>query len=408
MVIDLRGIEKVTNEKYIPYYNGTKRYEVFYGGAGSGKSRFVGQKIIYKILLEKGHKILVIRKVANTLRNSCFSLINSYINSWGLSDFFKINKSDMSIICTINNNEILFKGIDDPEKIKSIDGITCIWIEEASELSFDDFTQLDLRLRGITENPKQIMISFNPISAEHWLKKRFFDKECEDTSILKTTYLDNRFLDDVYKKTLEDLKENNPSYYKIYCLGEWGNLEGLVYEKYKIVDKFPDDLQMVIYGVDFGFNDPTAIIKVGFYYNEVFIDEVFYKSGYTSGDVIDYLKREHFYLSKLIGFFETAEPDKIEEFKRAGFRVREAKKSIIDGINEVKKYRLNITKNSVNVIREIQNYTWDKDKNGKIQDKPIDSYNHAMDAMRYAIYTSAKPQNPQSSLYNYQKIEGAW
>ncbi|MDY2585008.1 PBSX family phage terminase large subunit [Helicobacter sp.] len=174
MVIDLSGIEKVVNKIYYPLLTNTSRYLVLYGGAGSGKSKFAGQKVLVQCLLAK-HKILVVRKVANTLRNSCFSLLCGYIAEWGLQGYFKINKSDMQILCLFNGSSILFKGMDDSEKIKSIDGITSIWIEEASELSLEDFTQLDLRLRGITKVHKQIILTFNPVSAEHWLKKRFFE-----------------------------------------------------------------------------------------------------------------------------------------------------------------------------------------------------------------------------------------
>ena len=314
----------------------------------------------------------------------------------------------MTMTC-FNGSVILFKGIDDPEKIKSIDGITGIWIEEASELSLEDFTQLDLRLRGITEVSKQIILSFNPVSAEHWLKKRFFEcAEAKDTSILKTTYLDNRFLDEKYKEVLEGLKETNPAYYKVYCLGEWGVLDGLVYEKYKVVDEMPKDLQLLVYGVDFGFNHPSAVVLVGFNFDELYIKEVFYKTGFTSAKMIEHLKHNHNYITRLTGYFETAEPDKLQEFREAGFMVQPAKKSIIDGINAVKKYRLNITRDSVNLLRELANYTWAKDKEGKSLDMPIDDYNHALDALRYAVYSTPKPTAPQSYLESYAKVEGAW
>lgn len=408
MTIDLSGIEKIVNPIYYPLFKNTSRYLVLYGGAGSGKSKFAGQKVLVQCLLQK-HKILVVRKVANTLRNSCFSMLCSYIYEWGLEGIFKINKSEMTMTC-FNGSVILFKGIDDPEKIKSIDGITGIWIEEASELSLEDFTQLDLRLRGITEVSKQIILSFNPVSAEHWLKKRFFECEAEakDTSILKTTYLDNRFLDEKYKEVLEGLKETNPAYYKVYCLGEWGVLDGLVYEKYKVVDEMPKDLQLLVYGVDFGFNHPSAVVLVGFNFDELYIKEVFYKTGFTSAKMIEHLKHNHNYITKLTGYFETAEPDKLQEFREAGFMVQPAKKSIIDGINAVKKYRLNITRDSVNLLRELANYTWAKDKEGKSLDMPIDDYNHALDALRYAVYSTPKPTAPQSYLESYAKVEGAW
>lgn len=170
--IDLTALPELTNDIYYPLYKDTSRYLVLYGGAGSGKSVFAAQKILVRMLTEQPHRFLVARKVARTLRFSVFSLFQDMIAQWELTPLFKVNKSDMTITC-INGNQILFAGLDDPEKLKSIAGITGIWIEEASELEQKDFQQLDLRLRGPTKYYKQIILTFNPISALHWLKKVF-------------------------------------------------------------------------------------------------------------------------------------------------------------------------------------------------------------------------------------------
>lgn len=221
-------IDDLCNDWAKPIIDDQVRYLILYGGAGSGKSVTAAQKIIIRMLEEKGHKFLVVRKVANTMRNSVFSLLRGIISDWGLSQLFKINKSDMDITC-VNGNQIIFAGLDDVEKLKSIHGVTGMWLEEASEMLQEDFQQLDLRLRGFTKHYKQIIISFNPISVTHWLKEVFFDKQKANSTVIHTTYRDNKFIDDEYKRTLEALKDQDPFYYMVYALGEWGILGDTVF-----------------------------------------------------------------------------------------------------------------------------------------------------------------------------------
>jgi phage terminase large subunit len=220
--INLENLPHITNPIYYPLYKDKNRYLVLYGGAGSGKSVFVAQKIILRMLSEEGHKFLVARKVAKTLRESTFSLLRGIISDWGMTTLFDVNKTDMTITCKLNDNKIMHAGLDDVEKMKSVHGITGIWIEEASELEQQDFQQLDLRLRGYTKNYKQIMISFNPISSLHWLKTIFFDNKKENTTVCHSTYLNNKFIDDAYRQVLEDMKHEDEYYYQVYALGEWG------------------------------------------------------------------------------------------------------------------------------------------------------------------------------------------
>jgi phage terminase large subunit len=231
--IDIDGIMNTWAHKIIDDHS---RYLVLYGGAGSGKSVSAAQKMIIRMLEEPKHKFLVVRKVANTLRNSVFSLLRGTIADWGLSELFKINKSDMDITC-VNGNQIIFAGLDDVEKLKSIHGITGMWMEEASEILQEDFQQLDLRLRGQTANYKQIMISFNPISITHWLKLVFFDAKKANSTVIHTTYKDNMFIDDEYKGTLESLKEQDPYYYTVYALGEWGVLGQTVFNAQIVTER---------------------------------------------------------------------------------------------------------------------------------------------------------------------------
>jgi phage terminase large subunit len=213
------------NRVYSPYLSNKDRYLVLYGSAGSGKSVFAAQKIVLRIVSEQGHRFLVVRKVANTLRSSTYQLILDTIRDLDLLNEFEVNKTEMRFTHKLTGNEILMGGLDDVEKLKSIAGVTGVWIEEATELTSDDLDQIDLRMRGETLNYKQILLSFNPIDERHWLKKRFFDDGMEYCTILKTTYRDNNFLDEEYKRTLELKAKVNPNYYRIYVLGEWGREE---------------------------------------------------------------------------------------------------------------------------------------------------------------------------------------
>lgn len=210
-----------SNRTFMPLYFDQHRYLVLMGGGGSGKSIFAGRKILERATSEPGHRLLVCRKVARTLRDSCFRQLIGQLAEYYPDSGYKINRTDMRITFP-NGSEVLFSGLDDVEKLKSIYNITGIWIEEASELEEADFNQLDIRLRGKTRFYKQIILSFNPISALHWLKRRFFDSRDERALCHRSNYHDNRFLDQENIRTLEAFRETDPYYYAVYCLGEWG------------------------------------------------------------------------------------------------------------------------------------------------------------------------------------------
>lgn len=176
-IINFEFNPEVFNDVYMHTYSKISRYLIYFGSAGSGKSVFACQKILLRMLQEEDHRFLFLRKVAKTIRNSQFQLTKDIISKWNVAKYFDINKTDMAITCNLNGNQILTAGLDDPEKIKSIQGITGIWIEEATELTLEDLTQVDLRLRGYTKNYKQIMLSYNPINIFHWLNDRFHKKK---------------------------------------------------------------------------------------------------------------------------------------------------------------------------------------------------------------------------------------
>lgn len=232
LMTDLKNLtveipSKAFNEAYLPALKLKNRYLVFYGGAGSGKSYFIAQRYIVKLMEEKMCNILVVRAYANTNKVSTYALFKQVISKWRLGKYFKCFDGEVKIRCLVNGNEVIFKGLDDSEKLKSITfqtgELTDIWVEEASEISdAQDFNQLDVRLRGKGVK-KQIVISFNPIDVNHWLKKKFFDdKKNREIKIFHTTYKDNKFLDEDYVKLLESYKRTDPYYYSVYCLGVWG------------------------------------------------------------------------------------------------------------------------------------------------------------------------------------------
>lgn len=395
--IDLTALPELTNDVYYPLYKDKSRYLVLYGGAGSGKSVFAAQKILVRMLTEQPHRFLVVRKVAKTLRYSVFSLSQDIIGQWGLTALFKVNKSDMTITCA-NGNQIIFAGLDDPEKLKSIAGITGIWIEEASELEQKDFQQLDLRLRGPTKYYKQIILTFNPISALHWLKKVFFDFKKDNATIVKSTYKDNKFIDPEYVKVLEDLKNQDETYYKIYALGEWGVLGNLVFTNYVVEDMPTDESRYssIFYGLDFGYNDPSVLLKVAIHDNEIYILDEIYERHLTNTQLIELCKEK--VNKRYIIIADSAEPDRIEEFKKAGFRIQPCTKgndSVKFGIDWLKRHKIHINSCCVNTIKEIQTYKYKENKDGNVLDEPVDFNNHAMDALRYGTELLRDMKEPQ-------------
>ena len=234
--------KKVFNNVFIPYLETNFRYEVYYGGAGSGKSVFIAQSYVYRILKHKMLNLLVVRQTGDTNRDSTFALFKQVLNKWNMIQYFKINESDMRITCKLNGNAMIFKGLDDVEKLKSITfakgELTDVWIEEASEVLEDSFKQLDVRLRGGNTH-KQLRISFNPVNVNHWLK-RFIDKKQPNKMDMHSTYKDNKFLDDDYKQLLEAYKTTDLYYYTVYCLGGWGVIGKTIFDAAKVSQRLSD------------------------------------------------------------------------------------------------------------------------------------------------------------------------
>ena len=246
MNIDIKISKRVFNPVYLPYLDNTDRYLLFYGGGSSGKSYFIAQRFIYKLIHPTRCNLLVVRQTGDTNRKSTFPLLKQVISNWNLSEHFKINESDMRIRCTLTKNEVAFAGLDDVEKIKSITfengELTDIWVEEATETQEQDINQLKVRLRG-GKSKKQMVLSFNPINIQHWIKKHFIDSGL--ATVCFSTYRDNKFLTEDDKRALEELKHTDEYTYNVYCLGQWGILGKTVFDA-RAIQKRLEELQKPI------------------------------------------------------------------------------------------------------------------------------------------------------------------
>ena len=396
-MINLNISKNIFNATYFPYLSDySHRYEIYYGGAGSGKSVFVAQKIIYRACKETC-KILVIRKYATTLKDSVFDLVIFILKQWQIYSYCKVNLSTYTIVLP-NGSIILFKGLDDPEKIKSINGLdSIIWCEEATELSEDEFTQLDLRLRD-GEN-LQIISTFNPVSKANWVYKKWFDPTAEidkeKTFVLHTTYKDNKYLPQEYIDSLKEKERSNPTFYRIYALGEFCSLDKLIYTNWEI--KAPTGFEgITAIGLDFGFsNDTTALVAsiINTESKEIYIFKEWGDTGKTNQQIASVIKSLGF--SKSVIIADSAEPKSIEEIRREGIsRIRESVKgadSVIHGIQQLQGFKIYVNPSCTETITELENYSWQKDKKtNEYINKPIDSFNHFLDSLRYSLQCCEK------------------
>lgn len=358
-----------------------KRINVIVGGAGSSKSYSIAQHIILNILCKQKDKcILILRKTLPALKLTAYKLIIDLLIEYQIP--YSLNKTDL--VLKVNSNEIYFRSLDDPEKVKSAE-FNYIWIEEATDITIDDYRQLKLRLRRKTDLINQMFLSLNPISALHWIKTEVVDKE--DIGLDRSTYKDNPFLSPEYIAEIESLKEQDLNYYKIYALGEWGVLENIIYSNWSVTD-IPEKVDFVTYGLDWGFNSPSSLVELNWTDTKFIAKELFYGGGLTQDELLAKAKLlipEDKRRSEL--YIDSAEPALIESFYRAGFNAQLSKKDVNDGINYVKTHFKGVTKESTNIIKELGSYSWKKDKNGNVIDEPVKFNDHSMDAIRYASYS---------------------
>ena len=370
------------------------------GSRASKKSKTTALWHIVKLIEYPLANVLVVRKTERTLRDSCYSDLKWAIQRLGLDSYFSCTVSPLEITYKPTGQKILFRGMDDPLKLTSISvpqGYICFcWIEEAYEINKEsDFDMLDESIRG--ELPpglfKRLTITFNPWSERHWLKRRFFDKEDDSVLALTTNYLCNEWLDESDKALFERMKVNNPRRYQVAGLGNWGIVDGLIFENWKEEQFNIDDIKTKcesIFGLDFGYtNDPTALFcglldKVN---KKIYVFDEIYEKGLSNAAIYQRINDKGF--SKELITADCAEPKSIDELRGLGLRritaAKKGKDSIMNGIQFIQDYEIIIHPKCVNFLTEISNYTWDKDKFGNAINKPVDDFNHLMDAMRYAI-----------------------
>ena len=399
--IQLNISSKIFNDVYFPYlFDYSHRYEVFYGSAGSGKSVFVFQKIIIKACKSK-RRVLVVRKVGNTHLNSTFTNITNILSQFKIYGMCNINKSTMRITLP-NDSEFIFVGCDDVEKLKSIADITDIVVEEATELSPDDVSQLDLRLRARIEN-LQMYFMFNPTSKANWVYNRWFAPGVvidKDTFVLKTTYKDNKFLPQEYIATLENMVFTNPTYYRIYALGEFTNLDKLVFTNWEVKDFDADEMRELplMCGLDWGYsNDPSAFTAslIDDENKTIYIFKEWGSIGKTNPEIAKIIIQMGFAKSRIVA--DSAENKSIEELRRLGIsRIRPSIKgpdSVIYGIQQLQQYKIVIHPSCEETITEFENYSWQKDRStGEYINKPVDEWNHYIDSIRYSLQCVKTPQ----------------
>ena len=390
---------KVFNQQiYDNLFDYSKFTEVWYGGASSGKSHGVVQKVVLKSLKHwrVPRKVLWLRKVDRTIKNSIFTDVTECLSSWDILQYCHVNRSDKTIVLP-NGAIFLFQGMDDPEKIKSIKGLSDVVMEEASEFNHNDYTQLTLRLREPKHKQRQIFCMFNPVSKLNWTYQTWFDPSADydrsRVAIHQSTYKDNRFLDEDNIRTIEELKNTNPAYYKIYTLGEFATLDKLVFPYFETRRLDPHSSSLVnipdYFGLDFGYvNDPSAFThtKIDMENKVIYVIDEFVKKGLLNNELAQVIKDMGY--SKEVITADSAEKKSIAEMRRDGiYRIRPALKgpdSIIQGIQFLQQFKWVVDDRCVKTIEELQNYTYVKDKKtNEYTNRPIDAYNHCIDSIRY-------------------------
>lgn len=403
------SLQETVGKGYAEYWKCKKRYRVCKGSRASKKSKTTAIYFISKLMQYSEANLVVIRKVYRTLKDSCFSDLKWAIHKLGVDEHWSCTLNPLEMTYIPTGQKILFRGLDDPLKITSLSvdkGYLCwAWIEEAYEITDEtSFDMLDESIRGeVAEGLwKQITITFNPWNERHWLKKRFFDNPSDDTLAMTTNYLCNEFLDEADKKVFETMKKNNPRRYQVAGLGNWGIVDGLIYENWHEENFDIDEMRKKVsdsaFGLDFGYtNDPTALFcgLVDLENKKLYVFDELYKKGLSNNAIYQNINEMGYSKERITG--DSAEPKSIDELRGLGLnRIKGANKgkdSIMNGIQFIQDFEIIVHPRCVNFLTEISNYTWDKDKFGNTINKPIDDFNHLMDAMRYALERFMRKDN---------------
>lgn len=407
-----------------------KRYIVMKGSAGSGKSVDTAQNYLLRLMQDKGRNLVCIRKSDITNRDSTYAeLTGAAYRLFGeqADRYWSIKQSPLSLTCRANGNQIIFRGVNDEkqrEKLKSITfqrgKLTDVWIEEATEITQADFEIIDDRLRG--ELPPgqfyQIRMTFNPVNRNHWIKKVFFDVPDPNVLTHHSTYLDNRFIDAAYHARMARRKEVDPEGYQIYGLGEWGEVGGLILHNWKVEEISQDlnDYDDIAIGQDFGFNHANAILLLGIKDDNIYILQEIYEFEKETSEIIPLTIKAGIPANRTM-WCDSAEPDRIKTWRKAGFRARPVSKehttekkyqaSQIDWLkgivskDRVVHRMIYVHPSCTNTIKELQQWKWKKDeKTGLYLDEPVPFQDDAMAALRYGIEGWRKPKA------KYHRVKG--
>jgi phage terminase large subunit len=379
------------------------------GGAGSGKSYTISSKLIKRCCSEK-IKVLVCRRYGTTLKNSCYSLFKDILTKWRLIQYVTINKTDMSFTFP-NGSQIILFGLDDEHKLLSLNNISTVWIEEAYEVEKEKIEQLNLRMRGQAAN-QQLILSWNPISKNHWLYDFSVGNPPENSVFIHSTYKDNPFLNKEYIAALEEMYVRNPKKARVFCDGEWGiDVDGLVFSNWKQESFDPMELAALGYehrcGLDLGWVDKTAITN-SLYDREnkvIYVFEEFYKSGCHLEDIVNAIGKMQIGKTKI--YVDAAEPRSIEFFKKQGVNATKSIKggdSVRAGLMFLQNHYIIVHPNCKNLIMELENFSYIKSKiTGEYTEDTTHEYSHAIDSLRYSysdIYTQSKLKTLDKSVLN--------
>jgi phage terminase large subunit len=395
-------LPEIVGKGYATYWKYKGRYRVCKGSRASKKSKTTALWFIVNMMKYPAANLLVIRKTERTLRNSCYADLKWAVHRLGVDAWWDFRLSPLEIEYKPTGQKIYFRGLDNPFKITSIavdKGSLCwLWIEEAYEImKEEDFDVLDESIRGEVPEGlfKQITLTFNPWNEKHWIKARFFDAQGDpDILAITTNYLCNEWLDEADKRVFERMKVQNPRRYAVAGLGNWGIVDGLVYENWK-EEAF--DIEKVkklsgvqsCFGMDFGYTHDPSTLFCGLYDKEnkrLYVFDELYEKGLSNKRIFERVSEMGYGKERIIA--DSAEPKSIDELKGYGMRVKGARKgkdSVLNGIQWIQDLEIIIHPRNVNFLTEISNYTWDKDKFGNKLNQPIDDFNHILDAMRYAL-----------------------
>jgi phage terminase large subunit len=397
------SLKKAVGKGYNRFWKFKGRYRVVKGSRASKKSKTTALWFITNMMKYPDANTLVIRKTFRTLKDSCFTELKWAINRLCVQDYWKITESPLEMTYLPTGQKIYFRGLDDPLKVTSITvevGCLCwMWIEEAYEIMKEsDFDMLDESIRGEVPDGlfKQITLTFNPWNEKHWIKKRFFDAPSDpDILAITTNYMCNEWLDAADKKVFETMKKNNPRRYRVAGLGDWGIVEGLVFENWEEKAFNLEEIKKIpgiksAFGLDFGYtNDPSALWcgMIDLKGKVIYVFDEMYKTGMSNEAIAKELTKMGYRKERIRA--DSAEPKSIDRLRELGISnitaARKGKDSVNNGIDFIQDFKIIVHPRCVNFLTEINNYTWDVDKFGKKLNTPIDDFNHLMDAMRYAL-----------------------